>query len=138
MLAALMIGAHSSISSSHHGRSLIGRCARRLDAEHLVFLLGLGLFQHLATLVVHLRHDLAAASWPGANSPYHDETLNPGTPASAKVGSSGASGERSGVDCANPRTWPERTAWSNEPVVLNMQSMRLVMRSLMAPAATPR
>ena len=40
----------------------------------------------------------------GTNSPYHDETLKPGTPDSAKVGISGASGERSAAEAASPRT----------------------------------
>src|SRR5258706_299305 len=41
-------------------------------------------------------------------------------------------------DGAGPRTWPDRTACNSEPVVLNIESMRLVTRSFIAPAATPR
>ena len=92
------------------------------------------IFATLSCIFMTISRGVFAAT----NRPYHDDTLKPGTPASAKVGSSGASGERSGVDCARPRTWPDRTAWSSEPVVLNIESMRLVRRSLMAPAATPR
>src|SRR6185312_15058313 len=48
----------------------------------------------------------------GANSAYHDETVKPGRPASAKVGRSGAHGTRFSDATASARSLPARTSGS--------------------------
>jgi len=74
----------------------------------------------------------------GTNSAYHDDTSKPGIPDSAMVGSSGAVGKRFGVVTASPRSCPERTVCSREPVVLIAESTRPAMASVVAPAPAPR
>src|SRR5262245_17388847 len=74
----------------------------------------------------------------GTNNAYQDDTSKPGTPDSAMVGSSGAVGKRFSVVTASPRSCPERTVCSKEPVVLKAESTRPAMVSVMAPAPAPR
>src|SRR5215831_11832907 len=74
----------------------------------------------------------------GTNSAYQDDTSKAGTPDSAMVGSSGAVGKRFSVVTASPRSCPERTVCSRDPVVLIAESTRPAMASVMAPAPAPR
>ena len=60
----------------------------------------------------------------GTNSAYQDDTSKPGNPGLRNGRSSGAVGKRFSVVTASPRSCPERTVCSREPVVLIAESTR--------------
>src|SRR5262245_48320189 len=137
ILAALISGPQSSNSLRSRAASASGLDAPTETPSGSNFDLMAGSPSTIAKSAF-IRLMISSGVLAGTSNAYHPVTSKPGTPDSAMAGNSDAVGMRCAVVTAIPRTCPVRAACSKEAVVLNMESMRPAMRSLMPPAATPR
>src|ERR1700704_6866198 len=118
MLAALIMGPHSSVSARR-------RAPRSAGPEHtmvtpsrsnLALIAGSPSTPTVSALILCT---MSGDVFAGPSNAYHPDTSKPGRPDSAKVGNSGAVEGRSIEVTASPRTWFVLAAWGSDPVVLN-------------------
>src|SRR5262245_52883492 len=137
MPAALIIGPHLSISdrSSAPSPSDVELSTTTPSGSNLALTAGSDNAVAVAAFSLAM---ILGGVLAGTNSAYQDDTSKPGVPDSAMGGSSGAVAKRFGLVTASPRSCPERTVCSREPLVLIVESTRPAMVSVMAPAPAPR
>src|SRR5262249_11681040 len=129
MLAALMTGAHRSISAC----TCISSCPGVEPTTTTPSASSLALIcasASAATVSACILEMISAGVLAGTKKANHDEVSYPGPPASAMVGPSGAAATRAAVVTPSARICPDRTSGRPEAMTANVQSTRPAITSV--------
>src|SRR5262249_2899120 len=129
MLAALITGAHRSISALRCVPSCSGvePTTTTPSASSLALICGSA---SAATVSACILWIISGGVLAGTKKANHDEVSYPGTPASAMVGTSGAPATRAAVVTPSARNCPDRTSGRPEAMTANVQSTRPAITSV--------